>query len=450
MTDSAWEPILDGESAAAAGEIIAAISEALETYASTGHRRFDPGRALLHAYLAKETSDAEEASRAFAILEGAIDAIADARSPGLYGGFTGIAWLTMHLQRELAALAGEASGERSDNAGDDVGADAVDDASAGDTGDDGDSCSDVDSVLLAHVRAGDFRGDYDLIHGLVGIGVYALERLERPSGHELAELVVRRLAELAEETPAGTTWFTQPERLVPHQRAVAPEGYYNVGLAHGVPGVVAFLAHAHRAGIAPSTTSALLDGAFAWVVAQQLPTGAGARYPAWVANGVTPKASRCAWCYGGLGIASALLVAANSTGKDAWRAEALKIASMEAERPFDSSGCVDAGLCHGAAGNAHLFNRMFQATGEPRLRDAARSWLARAIELRTPNAGIAGYRSWAPADPKNLEVLGWVDDTSFLTGAAGIALALLAAKGTTVPRWDRLLLCDAPQAARPR
>ena len=39
--------------------------------------------------------------------------------------------------------------------------------------------------------------DYDLIIGLVGIGVYALERLPRTSARECIELIVDRLDETA-------------------------------------------------------------------------------------------------------------------------------------------------------------------------------------------------------------------------------------------------------------
>ena len=52
-----------------------------------------------------------------------------------------------------------------------------------------------------------------------------------------------------------------------------------------------------------------------------------------------------------------------------------------ANRPPDQTGVVDAGLCHGSAGLAHLFNRMYQMTAEPILADAARLWVGRTLEL---------------------------------------------------------------------
>jgi hypothetical protein len=42
----------------------------------------------------------------------------------------------------------------------------------------------------------------------------------------------------------------------------------------------------------------------------------------------------------------------------------------------------------------------------------------------------------------------WDDDPTFLTGAAGVGLALLAAIEDVEPRWDALLLCDVPIRTR--
>ena len=42
--------------------------------------------------------------------------------------------------------------------------------------------------------------------------------------------------------------------------------------------------------------------------------------------------------------------------------------------------------------------------------------------------------------------LDWCDDPGFLTGSAGIGLALLAAISQDPPQWDQLLLVDTPPA----
>jgi hypothetical protein len=61
----------------------------------------------------------------------------------------------------------------------------------------------------------------------------------------------------------------------------------------------------------------------------------------------------------------------------------------------------------------------------------------RALDLREPGRGVAGFVTWGP---DATGAMGWRDDPSLLTGAAGVALALLAATTSLEPAWDRFLL----------
>lgn len=80
-------------------------------------------------------------------------------------------------------------------------------------------------------------------------------------------------------------------------------------------------------------------------------------------------------------------------------------------------------LCDGAAGVAHLFNRLFQATGDAWLAQAARRWFAQVFEMQRHGSGIAGYQSCLDASAPGAG--GWQTDPGLLTGTAGLALALL-------------------------
>jgi hypothetical protein len=156
--------------------------------------------------------------------------------------------------------------------------------------------------------------------------------------------------------------------------------------------------------------------------------------------GVEATPSRLAWCYGDLGMAATLLVAARGAGEPAWESTAVELALAAAERPVELARVFDAGLCHGAGGVAHLFNRIHQATGEERLGEAARFWYERTLELRQPGLGVGGFRAWS-ADVAGVQ--DWRDDPGLLEGATGVALALLAAVSAVEPEWDRALLVSA-------
>src|SRR5262249_34331610 len=157
-------------------------------------------------------------------------------------------------------------------------------------------------------------------------------------------------------------------------------GYYNLGLAHGVPGVLGLLGRVCATGVARGKARSLLDGAVRWLLDQDGPGS----FPYWAAPGAAGDTARLAWGYGDPGVAAALAGAAGRVADRAGDAAARGLARRAAERPSEESGVKDAGLCHGSAGLAHLFNRMFHATGEPRLAEAARSWFEQTLAMRRP------------------------------------------------------------------
>lgn len=443
MGSKHWRPLLEGDLADRAWETVNDIAEALESWSpgeAPGRRESDPGfaigggtagQALFHGYLAQAgVGEAErQAERSEQLLDQAIESLATVpMRPALYAGFTGVAWAAEHLGR---LLGGEAE--------DDV---YEDDVYEGDVDEgDEDMNGEIDEALLTALERSSWAGDYDLISGLVGFGVYALERIPRPSAVRCLEAIVDRLDETAERNGQEVTWFTPPEMLPPISREQTPLGCYNVGVAHGVPGVLPLLADACRLGIREEKARPLLEGAVRWLLSQHLWEHRGACYPSWIGPGLEPRPSRLAWCYGDPGIAATLLYAARILGVEEWESAALTIAAHAASAEPEIAGVRDAGLCHGAFGLAHLYNRIHQAAGGDLFADAARLWYRLGLDLRKRGRGIAGFECWAP-NP-GMEP-GWEADPGFLTGVSGIGLALLAGVTPVEPEWDRLLLVAIP------
>ncbi len=149
------------------------------------------------------------------------------------------------------------------------------------------------------------------------------------------------------------------------------------------------------------------------------------------------QGSRLAWCYGDLGLAAALLMASRDTGRSDWEAEALQVARDAAVRPRETRGIRDAGLCHGTAGNALIFLRLYHATGEICFLDAALDHLDWTLAFRNPKKPFGGFPQHR-LDNDQLSSIGYVP--GLLEGNAGVALVLLAALTCQAPDWDRHLL----------
>jgi lantibiotic modifying enzyme len=349
------------------------------------------GVALFHAYRGAALEDDDALAEAGRTLERALDSVdALAGDPSLFTGLAGVAWVVSHLDGWLLDL---------------------DDDEAGDH---------VDREIERLVSSSSWGSHVDLVSGLAGLAVYAEERLPRPAARRILAAIGDRLCETADPRTDGRAWHTPPEWIsLDAIRERYPQGYRNLGVAHGAAGVVAALARIHATDPSDASRDAF-ERSWSWLFEQRLPPGFPTAFPNYVADGVVPEPSRAAWCYGDPGIATVLASAATLVGDDHLRGQALAVARAAAARPTDVGGVIDASVCHGAAGLAHLFSRLHHATGEGLFADAARAWLER-----------------VPA---------YIDDLAtpwFLEGAAGVGLVVLASATDLEPSWDRVLLASS-------
>ena len=357
--------------------------------------------ALLPAYLGLTGRADDGMERCGGIVDSYIDLMGSHMGVGLFGGWAGLGWLVGHLGAEDEFVEVQ-----------------------------------VSRRLGSALDAWPHRFGYDLISGLVGIGVHFTERLPNEGAEAGLVRILDLLEESAVEVGGGITWFTEPDLLPAWQRERAPEGYYNLGVAHGVPGVMWLLGKLCVHGVSPERAEALLRGALRWLLSVH-PDPGTPDLPSWIAPGVRREENRrMAWCYGPLGAAAVVWQAAQETGDSAGEEWGRELASACAGVGPAESNNRDAGLCHGAGGNTQIFHRLYRRTGDEQFREAALVWLEEALTYRKPGTGVGGFRTWADVDGGQ----GWVDDASFLGGSAGIGLALLAAITDTDPAWDRLLL----------
>lgn len=412
-----WQSLLDGSEQAralrAAERIAAALVEEVDS-ATSVHPAIASNAALLMHYLARSTGRAEPRAAAERLLARAIDGVAEEHVSGaLHGGLSGIAWVASHLQ---GGEVGRPEAEEDD------------------------PVDPVDGAILEALDAHDsWPGDFDLISGLAGIGVHALQRRHRPDARLLVDRAVSHLARLARWTERGAAFWRAPELLGPAILEIYPAGCVDLGLAHGQAGVIAWLADLHRASLARDDASRLLDGCVTWLLGQPAGRGEGSLFPSHVGADGKRMPGRLAWCYGDPGIAVALYKAASARRNAAWRQTALDIALRAARLPPEQTGVVDPRLCHGALGLAHIDNRLWQATGHPELAAAARRWYARALEMGESRGGFAGSVT-AGVDAASPGEALTVNEGSLISGTAGMGLALLAAATAVEPGWDDLLL----------
>jgi lantibiotic modifying enzyme len=274
------------------------------------------------------------------------------------------------------------------------------------------------------------KSNYDFLHGAVGIGLYFLKRKSNKKSHEFLKDFVHELDNIAHKDEEGIKWISVLNR------EKGTKGY-NLSLSHGLASIIAFLSKLYTAGIAKDKVFYLLNGAVKYLLNQQMDISKfNSNFPSFVFKDEPSTNSRLAWCYGDLGIGIALWQAGNNTNKELWKEKAIEILLHSAKRrDLKENIVVDAGLCHGSAGIAHIYSRMYSYTDKNEFKDSAEYWFEQSLQMAKFDDGLAGYKVWrAP------EYGGSQNDFGFLEGIAGIGLSFISAISDIEPKWDECLL----------
>ncbi|WP_329052552.1 lanthionine synthetase C family protein [Amycolatopsis sp. NBC_01488] len=275
--------------------------------------------------------------------------------------------------------------------------------------------------------------DYDVVNGVTGLGRVLLDAGAdiRPTLDALVRLT--RPVEVRGRRVPGW-WVPADRQPAAGTRREWPGGSADAGMAHGVAGVLAFLAlAAERGRLVPGQRDAMYRIA-GWLGEVAGEDAAGPYFPARAGvAGEPPVPAKSAWCYGAPGVAVALHRAGSVLGEPTWQrlaAESLRAVSRRPEADWHLDGPT---VCHGYAGLLRALFRVGTAAGDPDLLAVA---------------GRVALRVAACADEtaeflfRHHEAGSSVDSAGLVEGAAGVACALLPFAGYEVPgpSWDRVLL----------
>jgi|ERR1035437_6896790 lantibiotic modifying enzyme len=284
------------------------------------------------------------------------------------------------------------------------------------------------SNMLKYVR----NGNYDYLHGAMGIGLYYLNRSYSPKNQYYIVELVNELEKCGKFISDGIAWESD-------LGTDSHEMGFNLGLSHGIASIISILCRIYKLGIACDKITLLIEGAVNYLLKnKQDPRISKYCFPASIFGNKTNQVNggRLSWCYSDLGISMALLYAGEIFNKDLWKCEAIDILlNTTYITNWQEAGVKDAGLCHGTSGIAHIYNRVYNYTGIEKFKDSAIYWFDQSLKMAVSEDGPAGYKTFRA--PK---YGGIVDDYSFLQGIAGIGLAMISAVSKIEPAWDNALL----------
>ena len=280
----------------------------------------------------------------------------------------------------------------------------------------------------------DFQVNYfDFLHGGLGACIYFLDRLPNKKAELYLIQTVKLLNEKANRTSDGAWWENTYIKLNDDSTSIE----CNCGLSHGMPSIIWFLSKCYTCNIEREKCLDLLNDSVNWLIKKKsINNNYKSIYPIAIGNGLPLLGTRLAWCYGDLGIATTIWQAGIALNNNDWKQEAIDIMLHSAKRrDLKENGVLDAGICHGTAGIAHIFNRFYKETGLKEFDEARWYWINETLNMATHKDGLAGYKAWQAEK-------GWQNEYGLLEGVSGIGLVLLGFLTDDVEdlSWDRCLL----------
>jgi lantibiotic biosynthesis protein len=422
-----WLPILEGQTLSGARAAIVAIAEDLPVFHSQkagleasypfslGFGATGVGIFYYYSWLVDGNKSSINLARSF--LSAALESLAGKQMPfDCLRGVAGIIWAYEHSKNALWPGANMEE-----------------------------SCEEIDAALQRWCEVPGLSSEF--LDGRAGLSAYVTERHGRESVNKLLKTLMQRIMNDAELLPQGTAWRVA-SRIASHYVTANPanrqaveamfaSGVYKVSLAHGTAGVLGALNSCYLLE-RNSQIRATLQSATEWILSKRKAGHLPQQFPEMV--GAEFQQLTTGWCNGDLGIGIVLFNVAASLQNETWREQALDILAAESCRTvseIEEFNRSNYNFCHGAAGRAHVFNRLYQETGDSMFRLAAVYWIEHALALRQVDKGIGGFLVHEPTNGGSKTVSG------LLMGATGLALVLLAAVSNVEPRWDRTLLISA-------
>jgi hypothetical protein len=204
--------------------------------------------------------------------------------------------------------------------------------------------------------------------------------------------------------------------------------------------VAAALSTAYGHGYRHNGLVAAIDNVCSWFADRCVRDDRGINWPAGVLAGIDDDLearhqlmpARPGWCYGAAGGARALWLSAAALQNSAFRQMALDAIGSAAQRSPATRRLDSPNLCHGLSGLLVTCLRFAQDVQDEALREAIPALTSEIIDSCNPD--LPFFVSDRRPDGEEVE------EPGFLTGTAGVGLALLAAVSPIEPKWDRAML----------
>ncbi|AXG71689.1 lanthionine synthetase C-like protein [Kordia sp. SMS9] len=368
------------------------------------------GISLFHFYYSRYLNNSEQVEKGSEVLMTCVEKLNNGFSQLAYcNGISGFGWVLDHLKQH-----------------DFIGIDA-----------DG-LLTQFDANLEIFMMKSTENENYEFLYGALGTAYYFLNRYENTetaAAKEQYKIILLKFLSLLSKTAIqiDDDKIVWNSILNPNTNANG----YNLGVAHGISGIIGILSKMHQHNDFRTKTQPLLKQTVNYILSCKNEEEVVFSY---FPNSIKQEEkgtgkSRLAWCYGDLGIGTLLLKASEALQDATLKNEVLDILRHAAKRKTEAETWVnDAACCHGAFGNALLFKRIYQHTEETIFKETADFWFETGFNMIHYGKDDARVREW------KMNADHWKSTSSLIEGAAGIGLVIIDFLAEDDLHWDACLL----------
>jgi lantibiotic modifying enzyme len=265
--------------------------------------------------------------------------------------------------------------------------------------------------------------NYDFLHGTLGYALFFLQKAEPKTFYDR---IITYVEEISIENDKGLKWLS--ENFYNDKSLFV----YNLSLSHGSASIVAILIKIfEHVQSEKNAAKKIITEAINYILSQQTDVlKHGSFFPSFIIKECPTVfiKSRLAWCYGDLGIGVSMWRAGQMFNNDKWNDKAMDILLYAANnrRNLEDNNVFDCGFCHGTAGIAHIFYRMWKYTQIVYFKDAADFWINKTVEMFK----VSDFKM-----SDNSEI-----NMGLITGLSGIGLVLTSYLHDVSPNWDEVFL----------
>ncbi|MFF5383715.1 lanthionine synthetase LanC family protein [Pedobacter suwonensis] len=253
-------------------------------------------------------------------------------------------------------------------------------------------------------------GNYGFLHGAIGVA-YAILNSTNLSNNEsfFVDLFQRIRTNLLENN--GLVHHFDFSILSQDLTRV------NLGLAHGITGIIKFCIECQRRGVCKNESASLCKELVLYLRKNVNQNHSVSYFPKMINTRAKSEEinSRLSWCYGDLGISFILYQVGKCFKDTELMSFAVEILEKHAINIANNNEINDIGLCHGRAGILHIFNKMWLLTGRFSFKEASTFCVKKTLkEFNQIKSRLT------------IKETSNIDDYSLIFGSAGVGLALLS------------------------